>query len=93
MDTVEGPIDGDRNAWRCDVFADVMYVRLEAERDTPTVGEMNDACDVIDLRAEDGRRLVGPRWSAERAVGGDGFGGGAGSLGSGDRRGAVIERG
>ena len=58
MDTVEGRIDGDRIAWHCDVFADVVYVRLEADRDTPTLADVTEMSD-FDLRDEATGRLIG----------------------------------
>ena len=58
VDTVEGRIDGDRISWHYDVFAAVMYVRLEADRDTPAVGDFDDH-GVIHRRDEATGRLIG----------------------------------
>ena len=42
VDTVEGWIDDGRVTWHYDVFAGVMHVRIEADAETPCLGEMND---------------------------------------------------
>ena len=59
VDTVEGWIDDGRVTWHYDVFAGVMYVRIEADAETPALGEMNDAGNVIDRRCETSGRLIG----------------------------------
>ena len=56
-DTLEGTINGTLS-YHYDVFADVLYLRLVSEMETPTLGEENDD-GLIELRDERSNRLVG----------------------------------
>lgn len=56
-DTIEGTIDG-TVSFHYDVFADVLYLRLVDQMETPALGEENDEGD-IELRDEAEGRLIG----------------------------------
>jgi hypothetical protein len=56
-DTIEGIID-DRLRFHYDLFADVLYLRLLAHEDTPTVGDLTDEGDIL-LRDEKTDKPVG----------------------------------
>jgi uncharacterized protein YuzE len=56
-DTIEGIIDR-AISYHYDVFADVLYLRLLADMDTPSVGEENDDGN-IELHDEQSGRLIG----------------------------------
>lgn len=56
-DALEGTIDG-KLSYHYGVFADVLYLRLVAEMQTPTIGEETDD-GLIELREETSNRLVG----------------------------------
>ena len=56
-DTLEGTINGTLT-YHYDVFADVLYLRLVGELETPTLGEENDE-GLIELRDERTGALVG----------------------------------
>lgn len=56
-DTIEGIIDG-TISYHYDVFADVLYLRLLADMQTPSIGEENDDGD-IELHDEKTARLIG----------------------------------
>jgi hypothetical protein len=56
-DTLEGIING-TTSYHYDVFADVLYLRLLADMNTPSIGEENDE-GLIELREEKTNRLIG----------------------------------
>ncbi len=56
-DTVEGIING-TISYHYDVFADVLYLRLLADMETPSLGEEADD-GLIELREEATGRLIG----------------------------------
>ena len=55
--TIEGTING-TVSYHYDVFADVLYLRLVADMETPSLGDQNDDGD-IELREEATGRLIG----------------------------------
>lgn len=57
IDTVEGIING-TISYHYDVFADVLYLRLLSDMETPSLGEETDD-GLIELREENTGRLVG----------------------------------
>lgn len=57
IETVEGLINA-VVSYHYDVFADVLYLRLRTEMQTPALGDENDDGD-IELRAEADNRLIG----------------------------------
>ena len=57
IDTVEGTVDG-RVSYHYDFFADVLYLRLLAEEQTESFGDMDNDGDIL-LRAQDDDRPVG----------------------------------
>jgi len=56
-DTLEGTING-TVSYHYDVSADVLYLRLLAFLDTPTIGEQNDDGDIV-LLDEKSTRPIG----------------------------------
>jgi uncharacterized protein YuzE len=56
-DTIEGTING-FVSYHYDVFADVLYLRLQSEMHTPSIGDVNDDGD-IELYDERAGRLIG----------------------------------
>ncbi|MEK6798870.1 MAG: hypothetical protein AABZ12_07900 [Planctomycetota bacterium] len=57
VDTIEGTVDG--VLWcHYDVLNDVLYLRLVAERETPTIAEESDDGSLL-LRRSDDAKLVG----------------------------------
>jgi uncharacterized protein YuzE len=56
-DTVEGQING-TVSYHYDVFADVLYLRLVSDMQTPSIGEETDGGD-IELHEETTGRLIG----------------------------------
>lgn len=56
-DTLEGTING-TVSYHYDVFADVLYLRLIDQMETPSIGEETDD-GMIELRTEDSNRLIG----------------------------------
>jgi hypothetical protein len=56
-DTLEGIING-TTSYHYDVFADVLYLRLLTDMNTPSIGEENDD-GLIELREEKTNRLIG----------------------------------
>ncbi len=56
-DTIEGTING-VISYHYDVFADVLYLRLIADMNTPAIGDENDD-GLIELRDEQSGRLIG----------------------------------
>jgi hypothetical protein len=56
-DTVEGIING-TISYHYDVFADVLYLRLLSDMETPSLGEETDD-GLIELREEKSSRLIG----------------------------------
>lgn len=57
IETVEGLING-TVSYHYDVFADVLYLRLRTEMQTPAIGDETDDGD-IELHAEADDRLIG----------------------------------
>jgi hypothetical protein len=57
IDTVEGTIDGSIS-YHYDVFADVLYLRLLSDMETPSLGDVNSDGDIV-LRDETTDRIVG----------------------------------
>ncbi len=57
IETVEGLING-VVSYHYDVFADVLYLRLRTEMQTPAIGDENDDGD-IELHDETAGRLIG----------------------------------
>ncbi|MEX2387920.1 MAG: DUF2283 domain-containing protein [Phycisphaeraceae bacterium] len=56
-DALEGVVD-DRVWFHYDLTADVLYLRLASERDTPALGEETEEGFIL-LRAESDERIVG----------------------------------
>ncbi len=57
IDTIEGTV-GNAISFHYDVFADVLYLRLLSDMETPSLGEENDD-GFIELRDERTSRLIG----------------------------------
>jgi hypothetical protein len=57
VDTLEGIING-AISYHYDVFADVLYLRLLADMETPSIGEETDDGDIL-LRDEKTDRPIG----------------------------------
>jgi hypothetical protein len=57
IDTIEGTV-GDVISFHYDVFADVLYLRLLSDMETPSLGEENDD-GFIELRDERTSNLIG----------------------------------
>jgi uncharacterized protein YuzE len=56
-DTIEGIVNG-TISYHYDVFADVLYLRLLSDMDTPSIGDENDE-GMIELRDENTGRILG----------------------------------
>jgi hypothetical protein len=56
-DTIEGTING-TVSYHYDVFADVLYLKLVTEMETPSIGEEDDSGDV-ELHDQKTGRLIG----------------------------------
>ena len=57
IETVQGQIDG-TVSYHYDAFADVLYLRLVSDMETPSIGDITDGGD-IELHEETTGRLIG----------------------------------
>ena len=57
IETIEGTV-GNAISFHYDVFADVLYLRLLSDMETPSLGDVNDEGDIV-LRDEVADRAVG----------------------------------